>query len=161
MYFSAYSRRARNFSMEGMSFRSGVSHSCRRPRSGRRARLGRHQGRHQAAQKRKQNEPEQRHRRGWVSGKGRRGKPAKATAKYAPDTRRMRVKTHPNTPYTKTTNLSKPLRRRPAKAGKTTQNLPAARKRRFPNPLLPLNHTTRSEERRVGKECRSRWSPYH
>ena len=31
----------------------------------------------------------------------------------------------------------------------------------------PLAHaqevivTTRSEERRVGKECRSRWSPYH
>ena len=24
-----------------------------------------------------------------------------------------------------------------------------------------LDHTTRSEERRVGKECRSRWSPYH
>ena len=24
--------------------------------------------------------------------------------------------------------------------------------------LIPLN---RSEERRVGKECRSRWSPYH
>ena len=23
------------------------------------------------------------------------------------------------------------------------------------------NHTNRSEERRVGKECRSRWSPYH
>ena len=23
------------------------------------------------------------------------------------------------------------------------------------------HHTTRSEERRVGKECRSRWSPYH
>ena len=22
-------------------------------------------------------------------------------------------------------------------------------------------HTERSEERRVGKECRSRWSPYH
>src|SRR2546426_4068164 len=22
-------------------------------------------------------------------------------------------------------------------------------------------HDTRSEERRVGKECRSRWSPYH
>ena len=22
-------------------------------------------------------------------------------------------------------------------------------------------HLTRSEERRVGKECRSRWSPYH
>src|SRR5260221_2312393 len=30
--------------------------------------------------------------------------------------------------------------------------------------LLPLLHTNpqiRSEERRVGKECRSRWSPYH
>ena len=24
-----------------------------------------------------------------------------------------------------------------------------------------LTRTTRSEERRVGKECRSRWSPYH
>ena len=24
-----------------------------------------------------------------------------------------------------------------------------------------LQHLTRSEERRVGKECRSRWSPYH
>ena len=24
-----------------------------------------------------------------------------------------------------------------------------------------LARTTRSEERRVGKECRSRWSPYH
>ena len=33
-------------------------------------------------------------------------------------------------------------------------------------PLIVLadgmgGHTTRSEERRVGKECRSRWSPYH
>ena len=27
--------------------------------------------------------------------------------------------------------------------------------------LLDLDPTTRSEERRVGKECRSRWSPYH
>ena len=26
---------------------------------------------------------------------------------------------------------------------------------------MPGIHTTRSEERRVGKECRSRWSPYH
>ena len=24
-----------------------------------------------------------------------------------------------------------------------------------------LGYLTRSEERRVGKECRSRWSPYH
>ena len=27
--------------------------------------------------------------------------------------------------------------------------------------LMTLNVTFRSEERRVGKECRSRWSPYH
>ena len=26
---------------------------------------------------------------------------------------------------------------------------------------VTLAGTTRSEERRVGKECRSRWSPYH
>ena len=29
------------------------------------------------------------------------------------------------------------------------------------NPRLKLGTTMRSEERRVGKECRSRWSPYH
>jgi len=27
--------------------------------------------------------------------------------------------------------------------------------------IAALNRETRSEERRVGKECRSRWSPYH
>ena len=27
--------------------------------------------------------------------------------------------------------------------------------------FAPLSGLTRSEERRVGKECRSRWSPYH
>ena len=40
---------------------------------------------------------------------------------------------------------------------------------RFPNRILPLGghfywnifSLYRSEERRVGKECRSRWSPYH
>ena len=28
-------------------------------------------------------------------------------------------------------------------------------------PVFPVGYTVRSEERRVGKECRSRWSPYH
>jgi len=28
-------------------------------------------------------------------------------------------------------------------------------------PFLLLGVLVRSEERRVGKECRSRWSPYH
>src|SRR3712207_2460968 len=27
--------------------------------------------------------------------------------------------------------------------------------------VQPFLHVLRSEERRVGKECRSRWSPYH
>src|SRR2546426_5541030 len=32
----------------------------------------------------------------------------------------------------------------------------------LPCRLVPLlDHLHRSEERRVGKECRSRWSPYH
>ena len=26
---------------------------------------------------------------------------------------------------------------------------------------IVFSHSSRSEERRVGKECRSRWSPYH
>ena len=29
------------------------------------------------------------------------------------------------------------------------------------NEMGVLDGVTRSEERRVGKECRSRWSPYH
>src|SRR5256885_9922883 len=29
------------------------------------------------------------------------------------------------------------------------------------NAMLPGCQISRSEERRVGKECRSRWSPYH
>ena len=28
-------------------------------------------------------------------------------------------------------------------------------------PRIPARGAERSEERRVGKECRSRWSPYH
>ena len=31
----------------------------------------------------------------------------------------------------------------------------------FYRELMRENSFTRSEERRVGKECRSRWSPYH
>src|SRR5256885_11766473 len=30
-----------------------------------------------------------------------------------------------------------------------------------PGPDGEIVHAVRSEERRVGKECRSRWSPYH
>src|SRR3989442_2638696 len=30
-----------------------------------------------------------------------------------------------------------------------------------PDTILGWHRTLRSEERRVGKECRSRWSPYH
>ena len=27
--------------------------------------------------------------------------------------------------------------------------------------MMTMTYEMRSEERRVGKECRSRWSPYH
>ena len=37
----------------------------------------------------------------------------------------------------------------------------ARRTRRRPRPGSAAATLTRSEERRVGKECRSRWSPYH
>ena len=51
--------------------------------------------------------------------------------------------------------------RNPAKA----PDLPNCEARRFAYGDLELAkqalNTTRSEERRVGKECRSRWSPYH
>ena len=45
----------------------------------------------------------------------------------------------------------------------STRDLPAPRntKRQKSPRDLHLNIKTRSEERRVGKECRSRWSPYH
>src|SRR5438034_4329767 len=45
--------------------------------------------------------------------------------------------------------------RRPAR--RQTQEVPAGA--RGARPGEPRRH--RSEERRVGKECRSRWSPYH
>src|ERR1035437_8471441 len=31
----------------------------------------------------------------------------------------------------------------------------------YPSKAMEINKQSRSEERRVGKECRSRWSPYH
>src|SRR2546422_7768420 len=33
--------------------------------------------------------------------------------------------------------------------------------KQYPSPVTGISLGTRSEERRVGKECRSRWSPYH
>ena len=43
-----------------------------------------------------------------------------------------------------------------------TTLLPAPEPGDDPYPLVTVEpYTARSEERRVGKECRSRWSPYH
>src|SRR3972149_11633084 len=38
-------------------------------------------------------------------------------------------------------------------------NLPSVERTSAPEKFFEMD--TRSEERRVGKECRSRWSPYH
>ena len=38
---------------------------------------------------------------------------------------------------------------------------PSAKAMKHGKSLLDLGQLHRSEERRVGKECRSRWSPYH
>ena len=65
-------------------------------------------------------------------------------------------------------NNKDPLRREPLRNGEVVQ-----RNERFDAELLEqlahllvmierrLVEAARSEERRVGKECRSRWSPYH
>ena len=57
----------------------------------------------------------------------------------------------------------KPKKSPPKKTKKTTTKTPEKKKRGAPsqyaNKVKP--YLARSEERRVGKECRSRWSPYH
>src|SRR3712207_8432975 len=46
-------------------------------------------------------------------------------------------------------------------SGSPYQTLPTARDATTPKVSPTKNAPHRSEERRVGKECRSRWSPYH
>src|SRR2546422_1839253 len=49
----------------------------------------------------------------------------------------------------------------PPHTGPTVQSVIAKVLTDRPRPLRALRDAVRSEERRVGKECRSRWSPYH
>src|SRR3989475_3410750 len=50
----------------------------------------------------------------------------------------------------------------PRQVGEATHPADALRPApRRPTPHARYAHPERSEERRVGKECRSRWSPYH
>src|SRR3989441_12753561 len=41
------------------------------------------------------------------------------------------------------------------------ETFPPAQESQFNRTVIPNSTNDRSEERRVGKECRSRWSPYH
>src|SRR5256885_3379091 len=57
---------------------------------------------------------------------------------------------------------------RPSRRGRSTREVGFLGAFRFPRPRLDrdqghekFRRDPRSEERRVGKECRSRWSPYH
>ena len=45
-------------------------------------------------------------------------------------------------------------------AGKTREEAAAALEKKYAG-RADVTPADRSEERRVGKECRSRWSPYH
>ena len=45
--------------------------------------------------------------------------------------------------------------------GKKEQDVIHSLLKGYPLGLIYFNKVSRSEERRVGKECRSRWSPYH
>ena len=40
-------------------------------------------------------------------------------------------------------------------------NMPVEQVEGLANAIVDARKNVRSEERRVGKECRSRWSPYH
>ena len=45
--------------------------------------------------------------------------------------------------------------------GASLKRAQGLRQRGMVNDLAAMEMRDRSEERRVGKECRSRWSPYH
>src|SRR2546427_12550936 len=53
------------------------------------------------------------------------------------------------------------VRNREVGAGDVERVIDAARAVALPTDQEVLHVLPRSEERRVGKECRSRWSPYH
>src|SRR2546430_17711358 len=70
----------------------------------------------------------------------------------------------PNASYLQRTPLSVVCRRfsTPLRAAHLLENMPGAfGARRGAVIFDDLRAIQRSEERRVGKECRSRWSPYH
>src|SRR5688572_32528415 len=69
-------------------------------------------------------------------------------------------------PISHPTAVRRPFRAPPAVAGaacatdrRRGRRAGAGRRTGAPSPTRSRRH--RSEERRVGKECRSRWSPYH
>src|SRR5258706_4677644 len=71
------------------------------------------------------------------------------------------LKTYPAREWHGADDWVHPLLKRLPRSCRLSPFLPA--KGRFLNigKPWPCPHNDRSEERRVGKECRSRWSPYH
>src|SRR5207302_3916832 len=57
-------------------------------------------------------------------------------------------------------DLAPPVKSRVSREGRGAGLIPV-RRRSFASCCAPRRPTPRSEERRVGKECRSRWGPYH
>src|SRR5256885_7918083 len=58
-------------------------------------------------------------------------------------------------------DLSRPIRASPTQDLKRSPDWPGLSRKSFTTVLERPQWLARSEERRVGKECRSRWSPYH
>src|SRR5690242_18582687 len=79
-------------------------------------------------------------------------------------TRGKRRRADRETRFTGRVRVNVPEAQRP-KLGRTTARKLFHRQRglflRKASSSTPTSGGTRSEERRVGKECRSRWSPYH
>ena len=59
------------------------------------------------------------------------------------------------------TSLGDRFERSALKENVKAKHCQGKKRKRFSSFLQNLSRASRSEERRVGKECRSRWSPYH
>ena len=75
----------------------------------------------------------------------------------------MKIKSHSLLCILATIALSSPLSAVSVNAQKAVSKTwnPNLKNGMYRNPVIDADYSEDPEERRVGKECRSRWSPYH